>query len=174
MSGIQKIASAVLLPISDAILQNVTISADGNCIGRFNETALDPNCYEDRQSCLKWQTSGALGGYITLEDADTVKIRELNFKSLCAFLSGETTLTCGRDPSGKILYQGDYCGATKQPGGCADSVWLAATFAASATKIFDGAGQVPACSGAISDTDAGADAAADAAADASDDAPDGD
>jgi hypothetical protein len=28
-----------------------------------------------------------------------------------------------------------------------DSMWLAATFAASATKIFDGKGSVPACSG---------------------------
>ena len=60
---------------------------------------------------------------------------------------------------------------TKTAGGCNDSVWLAATFAASAAKIFDGKGKVDGCSGA-STGDAGTDAAPDGAADAATDAPD--
>lgn len=162
------ITSVVLLPISEVKIQDVTIGADGDCIGRFNQNALDPQCYDDRKTCLKWVGGGSLAGYITLEDADTVKIRELNYKSLCAFLSGEQTLGCGRDASGKILYQGDYCAKDHTPGGCGDSVWLAATFAASAAKIFDGNGTVPACSGQTAATDAGTDAPTDAPADAPD------
>ena len=79
--------------------------------------------------------------------------------------------TVTRDGSGKIVYEGDYCGATKSAGGCKDAVWLAATFAASAAKIFDGKGVVEGCSGA-STGDAGSDAATDAGTDAPADAPD--
>lgn len=164
-----QLASAILLPISQALVKDVTISEDGNCIGHFREAALDPSCVEAREICTKWTTSGALGGYITLDEADSVKIRELNNKSLCSFLSGETELTCKRDASGAVLYKGDYCSKTSAPGGCQDSVWLAATFAASAVKIFDGKGKVEGCSGAVTG-DAGAGDAA--AADASDDAAD--
>lgn len=167
-----ELASAILLPISNALLKDVSISEEGNCIGHFRESALDPACVEARELCTKWTTAGALGGFITLEEADTVKIRELDNKSLCSFLASETPLTCSRDASGKILYKGDYCSTTKAPGGCQDSVWLAATFAASAAKIFDGAGTVEGCSGA-STGDAGtgdasvpADGGADAGADA--------
>jgi hypothetical protein len=151
------VGSVVLLPITDVVLDGVTISDDGNCIGRFNEIALDPQCYDD-SICSKWTTSGSLGGFITLEEADAVRIRDLNNKSLCSFLAGEAD-SCARDASGKIVYQGDYCSKDKQPGSCADSVWLAATFAASAAKIFDGQGSVPGCSG-VAAGDAGTDAAA--------------
>jgi hypothetical protein len=48
-------------------------------------------------------------------------------------------------------------------------VWLAATFAASAAKIFDGKDTVPACSGTVAAVDAGKDGETDAA-----DAADGD
>jgi len=157
-----EIASVILLPISGVVLDGVTISENGNCIGRFKEEALDPGCYEDKSLCPRWATSGALGGYITLEEADAVKIRDLNNKSLCSFLSGEADLSCARDGAGKIAFKGDYCSADKQPGSCQDSMWLAATFAASAAKIFDGAGVEPACSGAKAPVDGGADAAADA------------
>lgn len=153
--------SAILLPIRDARLSNVAISAEGNCIGQFRSVALDPACAESRELCTKWVTAGALGGHITLEDADTVRIRELNNKTLCAFLAGDSALACPRDPDGKISFKGDYCEATHAAGGCQDSVWLAATFAASAVKIFDGQGTVAACSGAPSG-DAGADAGGDA------------
>jgi hypothetical protein len=159
-----EIESAILLPISDARLEAVTLSAEGNCIGRLNTIALDPSCYDDREACAKWTTAGALGGYITLEEADGVLIRDLNNKSLCSFLAGESGLLCERDASGKVVYQGDYCGTDKQPGSCRDSVWMAATFAAAAVKVFDGAG-VAACSGATAAVDAGADATHDAGLD---------
>lgn len=167
------VASVILLPITDVVVEGVTISDDGNCIGHVNETAFDPQCFDD-SLCSKWQTSGSLGGFITLEEADEVKIRDLNNKSLCSFLAGEAE-TCARDGAGKILFKGDFCSTDKQPGSCADSVWLAATFAASAAKIFDGQGTVPGCSGVATAADAGADAA-DAAAptDAATDAPDAD
>ena len=161
-------SSVVLLPISEVELENVTMTNDGNCIGRLYPPAMDSNCFDNKEDCLKWIGGGSLGGYITLEDADTVLIRELNYKSLCAFLSGESTLKCGRDPSGKILYQGDYCSKDHSAGSCADSVWLSATFAAAAAKIFDGTGSVPACSGQVTGGDAGADASTDAPSDAPD------
>lgn len=167
-----QLASAILLPISQALVKDVTISEEGNCIGRFREAALDPSCVEARELCTKWQTSGALGGFITLDEADTVKIRELNNKSLCSFLSGESDLTCKRGADGKVLYKGDYCSETGAPGGCGDSVWLAATFAASAVKIFDGQGKVEGCSGAVAGDAGAGDAAADAGPDAADAATD--
>jgi hypothetical protein len=57
----------------------------------------------------------------------------------------------------------------KTKGDCADSFWLAATFAASAAVITDGA-DVPECQGKAS-TDGGTDGQADARPDAPADAP---
>ena len=162
-----ELASVVLLPLSDVILQGVTLSNDGDCIGAFNQAALDPTCVDDRALCSKWATAGSLGGYITLEEADTVKIRDLSNKSLCSLLAGDSTLACARDGAGKIVFKGDYCSTDKTPASCADSVWLAATFAASAAKIFDGTGTVAGCSGTTVATDAGTDAS-DASADSGD------
>jgi len=161
------VSTVIVLPITDVVVQGVTISDDGNCIGHMNRLALDPQCLDDLSLCSKWQTSGALGGFITLEEAEGVKISILNNKSLCAFLAGETT-SCSRDATGKINYQGDFCSKDKQPGSCADSMWLAATFAASAAKIFDGAGTVPGCSGIKAGQDAGSEGGTDAGADAAD------
>ncbi len=165
----QSVASVIVLPITDVKVEGVTISDDGQCIGHLNPLALDQNCMDD-SLCAKWQTSGSLGGFITLEEADGVKIAILNNKSLCAFLSGEIE-SCARDGAGKILFQGDFCSKDKTPGSCADSVWLAATFAASAAKIFDGQGTVAGCSGVSTGGDAGNEAGLDAGADA--DAADG-
>jgi hypothetical protein len=167
----EQLSSAIVLPISDARIEGVTISQDGNCVGSFNQVALDPECVEDRDLCPKWNTAGSLGGFITLEQADGVKIRDLNNKSLCAFIAADAGLVCARDGAGKIVFQGDYCSTDKQPDSCKDSVWLAATFAASAAKIFDGQGQVEGCSGTTTGpTDGGTDAepSMDASSDAAD------
>jgi hypothetical protein len=164
------VSSAVVLPISDIQLTDVTVSADSNCIGSFNKASLDSQCYDDPSSCYKWNTAGALGGYITIKEADNVNIKDLN-QSLCAFLTGQkdpATNKCLRDGSGNLPATGDYCSTTKAAGGCKDSFWLAATFAASAAKIFDGKGSVAACSGAAITADAGSDAGKDAGADAGD------
>lgn len=153
-------ASAIVLPISDVRISDVTISSDGNCIGSLNKNALDPSCSDDRSLCSKWNTSGALGGYITLEAAEGVKIRDLGGKSLCSFLFGESALSCPRGADGKIAEVGDYCSTTKSAGGCADSSWLAATFAGAAVKV-DGSNTLAACAGTTS-PDAGVDAGSDA------------
>ena len=166
------VASVILLPITDVVVDGVTISDDNNCIGHVNTQALDPMCFDDVSLCSKWQTAGSLGGFITLEEADAVKIRDLNNKSLCSFLAGEAE-NCARDASGKILYKGDFCSKDKMPGSCADSVWLAATFAASAAKIFDGSKTVPGCSGVMTGVDGGKEGGTDAGMDAAD-AADGD
>jgi hypothetical protein len=144
----KELSSAILLPLSKVRIEGVKVSEDGNCIGRFDDIALDSSCFEDRKACPKWKTNGALAGFITLENADKVLIKELNFKSLCAFIVGVPELVCPRDGAGKITKPGDYCSTDEQPGSCRDSVWLAATFAASAAKVFDGAGVEPGCSGA--------------------------
>lgn len=164
----EQLASAILLPISGARLEGITISEDTNCIGAFNPLGLDPSCVEDRSICPKWNTNASLGGYITLEEADAVKIRDLNNKSLCSFLAQSSELVCPRDAQGKIVFKGDYCSTTNAAGGCQDSVWLAATFAASAVKIFDGQGTVPGCSGATTGDAGTEDAGSDAGVDASD------
>jgi hypothetical protein len=148
------VSSAVILPITDIVLSDVTISDDLNCIGTFNQEALDPMCFDDPSSCYKWNTAGALGGYITIKEADNVFIKDLN-ESLCAFLTGEKDPATSKCPQ-PLPQTGDYCSTSKMPGDCKDSFWLAATFAASAAKIFDGTG-VQACSGATVSADAGTD-----------------
>jgi hypothetical protein len=161
----------VVLPISNSQFQNVTISPDGNCIGSLNYNALDSMCIDIRQDCSKWHTAGSLGGFITLEDADAIPIALVGNKSLCTFLTAATAdqlapdgLHCKRGSDGKIILKGDYCSSPAGPGGCQDSYWLAATFAAAAIKINDGTG-IPQCQGA-NNQDAGTDSGAkDAAGD---------
>ena len=150
----------VVLPLSNATLKDVTLSADNNCVGAFNAQALDSTCHDQREVCSRWHTAGSLGGYITLEEADRVPIVTLGGKSLCTFLTGMTDASgqrCPRDATNKITFQGDFCSTTNTAGGCADSAWLAATFAASAVKI-DDASSDPLCTGSSSSSDAGADA----------------
>ncbi len=143
------LASSIVLPLSDVIVQGVTVSSDGNCIGKLNTAGIRADCTDDPGACSKWTTAGALGGYMTLEEADAVIIRDLSGRSLCVVLSRGVPGPDGRckRTNGVIDFKGDYCSKDKQAGSCQDSVWLAATFAASAVNIFDGAG-VPGCSGA--------------------------
>jgi hypothetical protein len=146
----------IILPIRAAQISNVTISSDTNCIGEFNPTALDSKCGTDPSSCLLWHTNGSLGGYITLKDADTVNISLLD-ESLCVLLTntGPMKTAAGKCPASAFT-MGDYCSNPVGPGGCNDSVWLAATFAASAVTINSGAGTAV-CSGGGGTTDAGHD-----------------
>lgn len=142
--------SLIILPISNVLVKNVTFSDDGNCIGNFNYGALDTTCADSRSDCDRWTTGGSLGGYITLEEADQVPIPQLGNKTLCVMLTGSTpgpdNLHCKRDANNKIAFQGDFCSTSKTAGGCADSYWMAATFAASAVKI-DDASSDPLCNG---------------------------
>jgi hypothetical protein len=150
----------VILPVRGAKINSATIDPN-NCIGHFQKDGLDNNCVEiDPATCPKWRPNGSLGGYITLEDADKVDVRETN-KTLCAQLTGDVTggmvdigggvmiAHCGRT-AGKLTAKGDYCEGTKSAGGCQDAFWLAATFAASAAKI-DDPGTNPLCMMGASD-----------------------
>jgi hypothetical protein len=155
--------NVVILPLTNASLQGVTLSPDGNCIGRYNPigVASPPDtggvcADQDPSLCQRWHTAGALGGSITLEEADGVVIQELH-ESLCMLLT-ETPPNpqgrCPRDAAGNLLVHGDYCSRTGSSGGCRDSSWLAATFAASAVKINDGANEPP-CNGTRTSPPAG-------------------
>jgi hypothetical protein len=164
--------NVVVLPLHNANFSEVKISTDGNCIGSFNTGALDNSCNDvSRDDCSKWHTDGALGGYISLEESDKVAVQDLN-ATLCVLLTSSTGVVpatggvmcgatpcpaCKRDASGKIAFQGDYCSTTKAAGGCADSFWLSATFAASAVKINDGTGVAQCAGGGPPPVDGGTD-----------------
>jgi hypothetical protein len=170
--------NVIILPLRNAVLKQASVSNDNNCIGSYNAIAVADGggpqgeaCYvNDPSSCSKWHTAGTLGAVMTLEDADSVPLSILPV-TLCVLLTGTqadpVTHGCMRDTNNNIIAQGDYCSTTNMPGGCADSFWLAATFAASAVTINDGSLE-PTCQGA---GDAGTDAS-DAGGDASDAASD--
>jgi hypothetical protein len=151
----------LLLPISNGNFRDLTISEDGNCIGSFNTMGMNATCDELRGTCAKWKTAGSVVGFITLEEADKVILKDLENRTLCGYLTGNTTSKgCKREGS-VITAKGDYCSVTSSAGGCGDSYWLAATFAASAVKIHDGR-SIKQCSGggegpSGSTTDAGRD-----------------
>jgi hypothetical protein len=153
------INNVVVLPITKAVIRDVKISADGNCIGSFNAPAVGKNCVDsDPDQCSRWHTSGTIGGYITLEDADRVNVDILS-ETMCILLAGVSPKPadgkCPRDGAGKITAKGDFCSTTGKAGDCLDSFWLSATFAASAVKINDGSSD-PSCKGGPA-ADAGSD-----------------
>lgn len=157
------LSAGVVLPLRSAVLKNVTVSDNNNCIGKFQAAALDKTCNEDVSQCLKWKTAGSLGGFITIEESDQVYVSPLA-ESLCVLLTGspkDANGKCQRGSDGTIALKGDYCSTTQSAGGCQDSFWLAATFAASAALVTDGA-DVPECHGSSSVVDAGADTGSDA------------
>jgi hypothetical protein len=164
-------ANVVVLPLSKSKVTGVTLSTDGNCIGSYNPngvTAPSPTgtCLDqDPSSCQRWHTAGSLGGYITLNEAEGVQVQDLG-KTLCVLLTqGSDTANggkdCATDAQGNVTAKGDFCSTTNSPGGCADSFWLAATFAASAAIINDGTSNAD-CNGSklTAVVDAGPDAPA--------------
>jgi hypothetical protein len=156
----EKGTAVIILPLSKPVLKNVTVSENGNCIGALNRDALDKDCTDAFSDCSKWKTAGSLGAYITLEEADSVFIKELN-QTLCVVLTQSApNRQCARDGSNKVAAKGDYCSTSNKPGDCQDSYWLAATFAAAAVKINDGS-TTPTCQ-ANGVVDAGSDAPVDA------------
>ncbi|MEO8875829.1 MAG: hypothetical protein ABI461_09600, partial [Polyangiaceae bacterium] len=70
--------NVIVLPLTNVVMQKVTLSDNGNCIGAFNAAALDSTCTDDPGICSKWQTAGSLGGFITIAEADNVNIDILN------------------------------------------------------------------------------------------------
>jgi hypothetical protein len=160
-AGAAVASNVVVLPLRNAAIKNATVSANGDCIGAFDSKALDTTCsVADPSSCSKWRTAGALGGAITLEDADKVPLTILP-ETLCVLLTGGSKQDggqgCARDGSNNIVAKGDYCSTSNKPGDCQDSFWLSATFAAAAVVINDGSSE-PTCQGP---SDAGTDGGAD-------------
>jgi len=159
--------NVVVLPLSQATVQGVMLSKDGNCIGSYNPDGVGPPTTgglcpdEDPSSCERWRTYGSLGGFITLTEANAVNVVTLG-KSLCVLLTGGVSTAdggtqCATNPDGSVTAKGDFCSTTDSPGGCEDSYWLAAAFAASAATINDGS-TVAACNGSMAGGgDAGAD-----------------
>jgi hypothetical protein len=134
----------IVLPITGAFFSDVTVSNDGNCIGSVNNGALSPGgCIASTpsgdNSCSRWHTAGAIGGYLRLADADNVTVTLLN-ESLCVLLTDDTNGAVPAKCTAAGLTDGDYCSTTQSPGGCKDSVWFSAGFAASAVNINSGAG----------------------------------
>jgi hypothetical protein len=143
-----KAMGVVLLPLHAAKLSG-TISADNNCIGKYNSKGLLPadNCLATKEipsyvgADGKANSDGTLDGFITLEEADKVMVDAVK-QSLCVILSGDATqfgdgatpAKCKRDAGGKISFQGDWC-ATSNDATCKDAVKLKANFSASAVKV---------------------------------------
>jgi hypothetical protein len=180
--------SIITLPISYGAMTGLKITDNGNCIGSFNPSALNSDCSDGYLDCSKWDTAGSLTGFITLATADTVKV-DLLGESLCVLLTNTPGVAdstgfkyCKKNADNTIAEQGDYCSTTQSAatdgGTCADSFWLAATFAASAVNINDGTtsgpdgGPNPDCLGNGSQTpdDAGTDSAVAPASDGGADA----
>ncbi len=157
----------IVLPISNGAITGMKISADGNCIGSVNTKASGADCSDDYTQCSKWLTDGSLSGYITLKAADTVQVSLLN-ETLCSLLTGDkggtpvksatgsSIATCTKDANGNPTAKGNYCSTTNSAGGCNDSDWIAATFAASAVKINDGTGVADCTGGGAGIADAAA------------------
>ncbi len=157
-------AVPVILPIREGILKKVTVSADGNCIGKYNK-----NFWCDRDT-LGWTTGGQLVGKMLAEDADRVPVKSAGCQSLCALLANDPKLTekgvCKRGPDGKVPEIGNTCvGGTT----CKNAFVLSASLAAYGVSIV---GSIPTDGGTDGSTDTGTtDAATDSApADATTDA----
>jgi hypothetical protein len=129
--------SPIILPIDSAALNDVTISPDGNCIGDINPAwyANAGSACQDQalSTCPQWFTNGSLTGFMSGKAANAVPVPGLG-GTLCGILCPTAGLgsTC---TAAEETSCGDYCSTTHMPGGCNDSFWLSATFAANAAKI---------------------------------------
>ena len=139
--------SQVLLPLHNLVMTGATLSADNNCIGKYNgaEFSTSNSCLPDATEGQKFFTDDAqLDAYITIEEADNVIVPQTQ-QSLCVLFSGDAGKfgdggkpnKCKRDANMKTLAQGDWCSTTNKPAdaNCADAYQLSAAFAASSVKI---------------------------------------
>lgn len=170
--GAANAPKVIVLPLSKSSVKGVTLSENNNCIGHYNANAVstDPAisgaCVDtDDTTCARWTTAGSLGGFITLDEANGVLVPQLN-ETLCVLLqpnamkvmsnpNNPSENLCATDSSGHVTAKGDFCSTTDSPGGCADSFWLSATFAASAAKISATPNQMACMGGVIGGGDGG-------------------
>jgi hypothetical protein len=139
--------SYFVLPIQALTLAG-TVSADQDCIGRFNSSALDPaNGCRLADGGLAFTPGGTGAGYIILAEADTIEVTPLA-ESLCVLLSGNPSMygtsdaggiaaVCARSADAGITFQGDWCSTTNSAAttSCADSMQLSFGFAAGSVLI---------------------------------------
>lgn len=132
-------SSYVVLPLHQVTFDSLQVSADHDCIGKFNGDTLDPEL-----SCVPpggqtaWTPGGSLEAYITVEESDTVLVKDLS-ETLCALLSGDPKY---KDANGKctrtngvIDVKGDWDAASNTAGGAQDAFHLVASWAAGAMKV---------------------------------------
>ncbi|GAC1352211.1 MAG: hypothetical protein NVSMB1_12820 [Polyangiales bacterium] len=120
----------VILPLRDAYLKDVKLSADGTCVGKF-----DKGFWCDGET-LGWTTGGSLVAKITVADADLVPVSSASCQSLCKILVNDLSksdkLLCKKNPDGTYPEIGDTCvGGT----GCKNAFSLSASFGASGVNI---------------------------------------
>jgi hypothetical protein len=141
--GVPDSSAIIVLPLHNVSVNNITVSESGNCIGSYKSSPTTSAGCVDIDGCQRWNTSAALGGYITLAEADQVDVVQIG-ESLCALLSYDqtnskdsTTNGCAKSSSGAYIAQGDWCSTSNSAATatCADAFWLSSTFAASAVTI---------------------------------------
>ncbi|MEM6787706.1 MAG: hypothetical protein AAF928_08810 [Myxococcota bacterium] len=138
---------AVYLPLRQARITGGQLSADQNCVGRFNADGLQPdqNCAPFPEMGIEYFVNDAeLDGFIRIEEADEVSV-DLARQSLCVLLSGDVNAfgdgntegieRCRRDGDGEIVLEGDWCSTSNQEGDCRDSFKLQGRVAASAATL---------------------------------------
>jgi hypothetical protein len=131
--------SVVVLPLHKLELESMQVSADHNCIGKFNGDTLDPalSCVP-APPATAWTPGGSLQAYITVEESDKVLVKDLN-ESLCVLLAGDPKYkdangNCTRT-NGVIDVKGDWDAASNTAGGAEDAFHLVASWAAGAMKV---------------------------------------
>jgi hypothetical protein len=141
--GVPDSSAIIVLPLHNVSVNDITVSENGNCIGSYKSSPATAAGCVDIDGCQRWNTSAALGGYITLAEADKVDVVQIG-ESLCALLSYDqtgakdtSTNDCAKDSSGNYIAKGDWCSTSNSAATatCADSFWLSSTFAASAVTI---------------------------------------
>lgn len=120
----------IVLPLSEANLVDVQLSADGNCVGKWQK---DYWCDGDS---LGWTTAGMVQSKILVADADKVPVKSASCQSLCAILANDATKvdgkTCKKNADGTYPEIGDTCvGGTS----CKNAWALTAAFAAYGVTI---------------------------------------
>jgi hypothetical protein len=124
-----KVPSTV--PLIDASIQNAVISADRQCIGKF-----DPAYACAANHSQGWTTAGLITGKIPLDEADQIPLPVAGCQTLCAVLANDAAKVdgdhCKRGPDGKVIPFGDTCVSGAD---CHDAVWFSAAFAAQSIVI---------------------------------------
>jgi hypothetical protein len=138
----------MVLPLHQLQFFNGTFSSDHACIGSYNAQGLaaSPACSTDA-GIASYVDGAMVRAYFLLGESDHEVLPGLD-ESLCVFLSGDPTTygdgasparckTSNGLPTGEIIYQGDWCAATNQPGSssCHDAVQFRARFAASGVSM---------------------------------------